>query len=278
MGRWFAGFLSQDGFDVMVSDKDICSLSPLADEFRIQISDNIKVAQESDAILISVSIDKFEEVIKEIAPYVRSNQVVADVTSVKEYPVKIMHQHLEKTTVLGAHPLFGPGAKDLTSQNFVLTPTCDTENSLAREVTAYLQDHGARVTLMTPKKHDEMMSVVLGLAHFISIAAADTLIEIGNLQEFKAVGGSTYRVLTTLVESVVSEDPVLYATLQMHLPRAQAVETLFQDRVAKWLDMVKREDKEGFISNMNILKNKFKAENTNFGQAYDIMYKIMEWL
>jgi len=180
--------------------------------------------------------------------------------------------------VLGTHPLFGPGARDLTNQNFVLTPTNEKEDLLAHRVMLYLQQHGSRVTLMSPHKHDEMMSVVLGLAHYIAIVAADTLAEFENLAQLKSIGGSTYRVLTTLVESVVSEDPELYATLQMRLPYVQEMEQLFQMQAAKWGELVQNKDRQGFIKNMNALKCKFTKNNANFGQAYENMYKIMEWL
>jgi prephenate dehydrogenase len=60
---------------------------------------------------------------------------------------------------------------------------------------------------MSPGEHDRMMTVVLGLAHFISIVTADTLATVDRLPQMKAIGVSTYRVLTTLVESVISEDP-----------------------------------------------------------------------
>ncbi len=192
--------------------------------------------------------------------------------------MEFMHLYLDKATILGTHPLFGPGAESLTSQNFILTPTNELENTLARKVTDYLQMHGARVTWMTPQKHDEMMSVVLGLSHFISIVAADTLSELGNLHQFKEVGGSTYRVLTTLIESVVSEDPELYATLQMRLPEVQEMENLFQMQTSKWAEIVKMKDKAGFIKNMNALKLKFARDNPDFGQAYQNMYRIIKWL
>jgi prephenate dehydrogenase len=166
----------------------------------------------------------------------------------------------------------------LNSQNFVLTPTNETEAGLARKVKDYLEVRGARVRVMSPEEHDEMMAVVLGLAHFISIVAADTMATIDRLPQMKAIGGSTYRVLTTLVESVISEDPELYATLQMHLPGLAKIEGLFLENTGKWATLVENKDKAGFKSNMAALKKKFAENNTNFGQAYENMYKIMEWL
>lgn len=278
MGRWFARLLLKEDFEVIISDKNNEGLSSAREELHVAGVSNAAALKEADIILLSVDIDNFEEVVKEIGPHVRPGQVIADISSIKEWPVDLMHRYLKPATVLGAHPLFGPGAKDLANQNFVLTPTDEEENALAQKVMAYLQKHSARVTLMTPEKHDEMMAVVLGLAHFISIVAADTLVEVGKLQQLKAIGGSTYRVLTTLVESVVSEDPQLYATLQMRLPYVTDVEELFQMKAARWAETVKKQDKQGFIKNMTNLKCRFAKDNSDFGQAYENMYKIMEWL
>jgi prephenate dehydrogenase len=278
MGAWFAHMLVKEEFEIVVSDRDKAALDALQEQLSIEVASNSLVVQTADIIILSVNIDSFEEVVKEIGPHVRPGQIILDVTSIKEYTVDLMHQYFLKAAVLGTHPLFGPGARDLANQNFVLTPTNEQEDILARKVMLYLQKHGARVTLMPPRQHDKMMSVVLGLSHFISIVAADTLIEVGHLPQLKAIGGSTYRVLTTLVESVVSEDPELYASLQMRLPYVKDVEELFQMQAAKWADIVKNQDKQAFVKNMTALKYRFASDNTNFGQAYENMYKIMEWL
>ncbi len=278
MGKWLAGFLQKEGHEIIVSDINKDALAALQETLGVVASSSSKAMLEADVVLLAVNIDSFEEAVKEISPSVRSGQIILDVTSIKEKPIDLMHKYLDKATVLGTHPLFGPGAKDVASQNFVLTPTNETEDALAQKVMNYLQKHNARVTLMTPRKHDEMMAVVLGLAHFISIVAADTLAEIGQQSQLKAIGGSTFRVLTTLVESVVSEDPELYATLQMKLPYVTEVEELFQVQAAKWAEIVKNKDRQTFVKQMNALKYKFATDNTNFGQAYENMYKIMEWL
>jgi prephenate dehydrogenase len=278
MGQWLARLLQKEGHEVILADRDRETLRVLQEELKVDIAINSAAVKAADAVIIAVNIDGFEEAVKEIGPSIWPGQIVIDITSIKTAPVEAMHQYLPRATILGTHPLFGPGAKSLASQNFVLTPTSEKEKMLAEKVMKFLQERGARVTLMSPQKHDEMMSVVLGLSHFISIVAADTLMDIGKLQQFKAIGGSTYRVLTTLVESVVSEDPELYATLQMRLPYVQEMEELFQMHAQKWAELVKNQDKAGFIKNMTNLKYKYASNNANFGQAYENMYKIMEWL
>ena len=142
-------------------------------------------------------------------------------------PVDVMHKYFKKADMLGIHPLFGPGAKGVANMNFVLTPTNKKESVLAQKITKFLETRSARVTLMTPQEHDEAMAVILGLAHFIALVSADTLVGIKNLKQLAAISGITYKVLLTLIESVVSEDPELYSTLQMALTGLPQLEELF---------------------------------------------------
>ncbi len=278
MGKWFASLLLQEGYEVVISGRDKAKLSTARKNLDVQIASNIQAVKDADVCLLSVSIDSFEEVVKEISPYIGPEQVIVDITSIKESPIETMHKYLKTANILGTHPLFGPGAKDLANQNFALTPTNEIEATLAQKARVFLESKGARVTVMTPHEHDKIMTVVLGLAHFIAIVAADTLVSIDKMPQMKAIGGSTYRVLTTLVESVISEDPELYATLQMRLPGLSELEDIFQKDAAAWADLVKRQNKQGFTEKMIALKNKFAENNADFGQAYGNMYKIMEWL
>lgn len=278
MGKWFARFLLKEGCEVVISGRNKDRLYAAQKELDVQADSNINAVKSADIVLLSVNIDSFEDVIKEISPYVGSEKVVADITSIKEFTVEVMHKYLKSANILGTHPLFGPGARDLANQNFALTPTSESEEELAQKVKRFLESKEARVSIMTPHEHDEMMTVVLGLAHFIAIVAADTLVGIGKLPQMKAIGGSTYRVLTTLVESVISEDPELYATLQMRFPRLPELEEIFKRNAVAWSDLVKHKDKPKFVENMIAIKKKFAENNADFGQAYGNMYKIIEWL
>jgi prephenate dehydrogenase len=189
-----------------------------------------------------------------------------------------MHKYLKTGLVLGVHPVFGPGARDMTNHNFVLTPTSGEERSLAQRVRQYLETRGARVTLMTPQEHDEMMAVVLGLSHFIALVSADTLLGVDKLEQLRAVGGTTYKVLLALVESVVSEDPEFYASLQMNLPNVMEIEKLFQSNAKAWVDLVESKDSQKFAERMNALREGLEKVNPDFGKGYESMYKLVEGL
>ena len=274
MGRWFAKFLLQDGKEVVISGRSESKLREAKRQLGVETAPNVEAVKSADAVLISVPMESFEEVVKEISPHIQPEQVVVDITSVKVFPVAAMHKHLKTGLVLGTHPLFGPGAKGVANQNFVLTPTNDKERALAQKIREYLETSGARVSLMTPEEHDEKMTVILGLSHFIAIVSADTLLSYDKLEQPGAIGGITYKVLLTLVESVISENPELYASLQMNLPDVTEIEELFQRKVKEWADLVKNKDKQKFVQRMSVLRNKLEKGNPDFGKAYENMYKL----
>jgi len=199
-----------------------------------------------------------------------------DITSLKMLPVETMHKHIKKGVVLGTHPVFGPGASDISNQNFVLTPTNEAETALAQKTKQYLEERGARATLMTPREHDEMMAVILALSHFIAIAAADTLLSFDKFQRMKEIGGTTYKVLLTMIESVISEDPELYASLQMGLPNVGEIEELFQKNSKTWGEIVKNKDRQEFVKRMSALRKRLEKTDPDFKKAYENMYKLTE--
>ena len=276
MGRWFASFLLKDGKEVIVTGRNEKKLLEAKEQLGVEVTtNNTEAVKGADVVLLSVPIDSFEEVVKQLQPYVNPKQIIIDFTSVKVVPVEIMHKYIKTGLVLGAHPVFGPGARDMLNQNFVLTPTNEPETALAQKVKQYLEVRGAGVTLMTPHEHDEMMAVILGLSHFIAIVSADTLLSFDKFKQMEAIGGTTYKVLVMLIESVISEDPELYASLQMHLPKLAEIEALFQKNSKAWADIVKNKDGQEFVRRMSTLKDRLGKSDPDFRSAYENMYKLL---
>ncbi len=262
MGRWFTKFFLKEGDQVVVSGRNKKKLAKMKEEFGVEVGDNLNAVKSADRVLISVPIDNFEEVIKEIHSHVRSDQVIMDICSVKEFPVEVMHKYIKTGVTLGTHPLFGPDTKSIKNQNFVLTPTNDKEKRVADDFKKWLEERHVNVSVMSPKKHDELMSVVLGLPHFIGVVVCDTLLDYANLAETKRAAGTSYKLLLKLTETVVSQDPEFYASLQMHLPNVENVEDLFCEKSKEWLKAVRRKDKSALTGMMKHLKAKLEQMET----------------
>jgi len=275
MGQWFARSLSKEGKQIVISGRDQARLKETAGQLGVESAPAGEAVEMSDAVILSVPIDKFETAVRQIAPHTHAGQYVFDITSIKARPVEIMHEYIRKGTILGMHPMFGPGAGGIKGQRFVLTPTDSKEEKLANKTKKYLEERGAKVALMTPGEHDETMSIVLGLSHFIALVSADTLASLGNLQKAREINGTSYRLLLTLAEEVVSEDPEFYSSLQMNLPGLAGIEKLFHSKAGEWASIVGHGDREEFAKRMRVLKIGFEKEDPGFATAYKNMYKLI---
>jgi len=278
MGRWFARFLVKDGKEVVIIGRNESKLLEVKQQLGVEVATDVEAVRNADVVLLSVPIDDFEEVVKQVCPYTHSGQVIVDITSIKVSPVETMHKYIKTGLTLGVHPMFGPGAGDIRNKNFILTPTNSEERALAKKAKEYLEAGEARVTLMSPYEHDEMMAVILGLSHFIALVSADALLSFDKLKQMEAIGGSTFKLLLTLVESIISEDAESYASLQMSLPNMAEIEGLFQRRAKTWADLVKSGDRRGFVERMDTLKDGFEKGALDFRKAYENMYKLLEGL
>lgn len=276
MGVWFAKFCKEYGEKVILADRNQEKLAKIGNELGVETSDFISAIKDADIIMICVSVSSFEEIVKIIGPNVRQGQVVIDICSIKNYPVKVMHENIRNGLVLGTHPVFGPGSKSAKHKTFILTPTNTKEGEFAEKYKTWLEKVEAHVFVMSPKKHDKLMSIVLGLPHFLGLVACDTLLEQPDFLETKKVAGTTYRMLFTLAEATALETPDLYANLQTKLPELQKIEDQFIAKAQEWLDLIKKKDASAIVNKMEQLKLKLKKTDSDFAKSYEVMYKMLE--
>lgn len=120
-------------------------------------------------VVLCVPISAMQATLKQIAPLLAPNAIVADVCSVKEYPARWMHQLLpESVDILATHPMFGPDSagKSLVGHKIVLCPERIPTDRYQR-IKDWLQGKGLVVIETTPSDHDQKIAVSLSLTHFI---------------------------------------------------------------------------------------------------------------
>jgi prephenate dehydrogenase len=276
MGVWFAKFFQSKGYDVILADRKKTKLAELQ-KLKVDLTtDFTEAVQNADQIFLCVSMDAIEEVAKKVSPTLHEGQVVMDICSIKETPVKTMHQYIKGATILGTHPVFGPGSNGVKYKAYILTPITAKEQDFAEKFKQWLENEEANVFIMTPKKHDELMSVVLGLPHFLGLVACETLLEQKDFPETKKVAGTTYRMLFTLAEATALETPDLYASLQTDLPNLGKIEDQFMVKAQEWLNLIKTKNSKAIVERMEQLKKKLKETDSDFAKSYDTMYRMLE--
>ncbi len=276
MGIWFTEYCKEKGDTVVLADRNPEKLAKLGDELGVLTADFSAAVKGADRVLLCISISSFEETVKKIASSIHKGQPVMDICSIKEYPVEVMHTYLKGALTLGTHPVFGPGSNGVAHKAYVLTPTNAEEIAYAKEYQRWLESEGAHVFVMTPKKHDELMSIVLGFPHFLGLAACETLLEQPAFAESKKLAGTTYRMLFTLVEAVAAETPDLYANLQTKLPGMEKIEERFIANAEEWLELMKKKDSKAIMNRMDRLRAILEKTDREYGKSYEDMYRMLQ--
>ena len=216
MGSLFAGVLGRAGWDVSVSGRS----TPLTSR---------NLVERADLVMISVPIRDTVPVIREIAPLLREDQVVCDLTSLKVAPVRAMLA--SRADVIGFHPMFGPGVTGLRNQTIIATPARCREETAERLYRTFRAE-GARVTVTTPEAHDRLMAVIQGITHFSTLCMAGAMRTLGtDIAEALAATSPVYRIQMDLVGRLLAQDSSLYADILQLNPETGPALAAFESAV-----------------------------------------------
>ncbi len=227
MGSLFAEGFVDEGYEVLVSDAGC--------------TNNIKLAEQGDVVIISVPLKKTEEVIRQVGPHVRERALLTDLSSVKMKPVAAMLQH-SQAEIIGGHPLFGPDA-DLHGQNMVLCPT--REEGYLSWYKKTLESLGIKITLMDPEEHDKTMAAVQCLTYISNIAFSHALAEMGYKSIPENLTAPAYLLRLSSAAKMFVQDPSLYADILSENPFAEEAMRAYREAVKKVDALMQEPEKKG---------------------------------
>ncbi|MCH9613714.1 MAG: T-protein [Chlamydiia bacterium] len=203
--------------------------------------DNLELAKKCDVVCISVPISVTVKVIEEIAPVMREEQLLFDLTSVKEKPCAAMAK--AKCHVIGVHPMFGPRVEDLEGQNVAYCPI------RPGNFVDLLEDvfEGAKLIEISPEKHDRMMAMIQSMTHFSSLAFVGTMMREGlNVDELFEFATPVFRMQLMIAARVLSQSSELYADIKMENPYFDEVADTFEGAVEQLRGLVDDRDRAAY--------------------------------
>jgi prephenate dehydrogenase len=231
LGSWCARLFQRVAHTVLISDLDT-EMSPL------------DLVRESDVVIVSVPIGATEQVLREIAPLLRSDQLIVDLTSVKTPFVSIMEG--SNAEVLSLHPMFAPSLTESAGQTCIVCPVRRGDRAIWCE--HVMRDSGLHLVEMTPDAHDKTMAVVQGMTHFQAIVAGHCM-EALQFQpsESLAFASPVYKARLAMIGRVLAQNPRLYAEIQIFNPYVR--EVLEQLRISSEAlsHLINERDVDGFI-------------------------------
>ena len=265
MGQWFAAFFRDNGAEVKIVDKS-AKTEAIAAELGVQFlnTDISGLPDESqterivdtDVLLLAVPIDLTGAVIERVGPKMRDGSLLMDITSVKKVPVELMRRVTnECVEVLGTHPLYGPSAKSMRGQTVIFVPV--RKGTLYERVYEMFERNGAKIEILTAEEHDEVMSVIMGLTHFVLIAFGVTLKELEfDVEVSRKFMSPMYEIITDFVGRILHQDPRLYALMQTNFEMG-AVHATFLACAKRLQELVAAGDLDAVMAEMRVAKQHF---------------------
>ena len=272
----------RDEFEVYISARDHKKGKQVADELGVSyIESNEGLANISDILVIAVPIQFTCDVIREVAPFMKSGSVMVDVTSVKEGPTKTMGEVLpESVEYIPTHPVFGPRTTRLDNQVIVLT--ADRKGKWYPKVYDYLTGKNMRVIETSAEKHDFMMSIVQVLTHFSFISTAYAFEKLNvDISETEDYESPIYNLMIDMIARIVSQNPYLTYNIQSMNSNGPNIRNTFAEAVKELRDVINDSDEEKFIDiaikstkNMGDIKNALGRSDKAIG-ALNYEYSIL---
>jgi chorismate mutase/prephenate dehydrogenase len=198
----------------------------------------------ADVVVISVPIAVTESVIRELGPLVRPDALLMDVTSIKSAPLQAMLD-ASRASVVGAHPMFGPGSASLNGQRVVL---CRGRGDGWFEwLAASLRARGLVITEASAEEHDRAMSLVQVLTHFqtqvFGLALARTGIPLESSRRFTS---PAYLMELYVAARHFAQASELYGPIEMRNPATAEVTAQFQRAAREIAEILERHDQQRF--------------------------------
>jgi chorismate mutase/prephenate dehydrogenase len=231
MGRSLTTLFSDLGHEVQSAD--------LQTELR-----PADAAATADVVIISVPIRETRAVIEQLGPLVRKDALLMDVTSIKTDPMAAMLASTE-ASVVGTHPMFGPGVNTYQGQRVVICPgRGDAWLDWTRQM---FSARGLVISEATPAEHDSMMAIVQVLHHFKTQALGLALSRTGTpLEETLRFTSPAYLLETYVTGRHFAQSSELYGPIEMLNPDSKRVIDEFSRAAADLAEIIAAGDQEAF--------------------------------
>lgn len=204
----------------------------------------VEAARRSDVVVVSVPMRETERVIREVGAALAEDALLIDFTSLKSEPLRWM---LESTraSVVGTHPMFGPGVHSLVGQRVVVCPGRGDEWLTWVERT--LSSLGLAITVTDAARHDRAMALVQVLTHYQTQVLGLTLARFGiPLDEPLAFTSPAYLLELYVTARHFAQAASLYGPIEMWNPETARVTATFRSAAAEVADMLERRDQAAF--------------------------------
>lgn len=168
-----------------------------------------KICAEAELILLCVPARHLERTLKKLLPHAPADCILADITSVKEGPMRQM-ETLWQGAVIGTHPLFGPKNAPGDDRPVAIVPGINAEARHVQKVKNFFEALDCRVFACGAAEHDMAMAKIQNMNFITNLAYFAALAEDSDLLPFLT---PSFNRRKTAAAKMLNEDAEMFAGL-----------------------------------------------------------------
>ncbi len=203
------------------------------------------LTEKLDLVIVTVPINVTESVIERLKGRLSEKTILADFTSNKSKPIAAMLE-AHAGPVIGLHPMHGPDVANLSKQLMVVCPGREAEK--AEWFVKQCELWGMRIINADQEKHDHVMHLVQGLRHFVALLHGSFMkqydLKPSDMVEYSS---PIYRAELMMTGRIFAQSAELYADIVFSNEERRELLTNFFEHHQKLAELVKSNDREGFI-------------------------------
>ncbi|MEM2856757.1 MAG: prephenate dehydrogenase/arogenate dehydrogenase family protein [Candidatus Nitrosocaldaceae archaeon] len=272
MGSLFARYFKEK-YCVYVYDKYGTNVEKLVKEGVKEIT--LEELKEIDYVILSVSLENMIDTLKEVVCYMKRGSILIEISSIKHSIYKIMKELYKEYGVrmISLHPLFGQGIKSMNDAKFVLVPVVNYEEE---EKTVSSLFPNAKIIKMDAKEHDKAMAIILGLTHLVNFIFVKSIID-EDYNKLKEIGGTTFKLNSILLESIMNDAPNLTIQLLTLNPFMKMYTKKFMRHAINISRLLTDGDKDRLLEEYKEAREEMNKKS-KMEESYELMYKILQEL
>ncbi|MBM3897157.1 MAG: prephenate dehydrogenase/arogenate dehydrogenase family protein [Thaumarchaeota archaeon] len=272
MGRWFARYFIANKHDVGIFGRDSKKTTRIAEEIGAKSFTSLEAcSKNSNVLIIAVPIYAITKHIEQIAPKLKKDVTLIEITSIKEGVITVLRK-IKNVNIISIHPLFGPGASIKAVNRYAMVPVLNP----IREGLAFKRLFPkSEVIVVEAEEHDMAMAKVLSLTHLMNALFLKTVG--GNTDDLSKLSGTTFGIQLALAMGVMHDEPNQLASLQVQNKHFKEVLRDMIKTTKEWQNLIEAGEQEALSVEYSKIKNAIEKQKA-FRESYDKMYAMFRSL
>ncbi len=220
-----------------------------------------KLYRNSTYLVLTIPSQEVQKTLKKLSSLdTEDEKVIFDISTFKEDIIDLYCEFPSSVRVASVHPLFGPGIGSIKSENVILVPVKGREED-ADHIEEFFESFQADVSRMDVEKHDDLMSITIGVPYFLGISYLRLISRYEDLQEDPDMyKGTSFDYLSNYGKAVLKDSPEFIKEVFEH--SGDKIEEMFEMKTIETQDIqkLKSQHKEEIEESYSRLYEVFKKQ------------------